>query len=310
MASKTMQILNTIIPIFSVILLGWVARRKGFIPGQFIGPANRLVFYFAIPAMVFAAIAKGSLKTDFNPVLLGCTLAAVGLSFGMTWIMGFMFQVTRRRFGTFVQNAVHGNLGYIGLAVAYYYLGQEGFISASLLIGFIMILQNLLSVFILQFYNDTDTTRHNAGRILSKIMANPVIISAVAGICFSLTDAALPTVLVRTLEIISGMALPLALLLIGATLNFDVMKSQLALVLPAAGIKLVLVPGIGFVLFTLYGLSSDTYVPGLILLASPSATISYVMAVEMNGDVDFAVTAISACTLLSAISFSIWLHVI
>ncbi|MCA1786484.1 MAG: AEC family transporter, partial [Desulfobacteraceae bacterium] len=62
-----MQILNTIIPIFSVILLGWIARHKGFIPGQFIGPANRLVFYFAIPAMVFAAIAKGSLKTDFNP---------------------------------------------------------------------------------------------------------------------------------------------------------------------------------------------------------------------------------------------------
>ncbi|MFN2437456.1 MAG: AEC family transporter, partial [Desulfotignum sp.] len=78
---------------------GWIARHKGFIPGQFIGPANRLVFYFAIPAMVFAAIAKGSLKTDFNPVLLGCTLAAVGLSFGMTWIMGLMFQVSRRRFG-------------------------------------------------------------------------------------------------------------------------------------------------------------------------------------------------------------------
>ncbi|MFN2358562.1 MAG: AEC family transporter, partial [Desulfotignum sp.] len=269
-----MQILNTIIPIFSVILLGWIARHKGFIPGQFIGPANRLVFYFAIPAMVFAAIAKGSLKTDFNPVLLGCTLAAVGLSFGMTWIMGLMFQVSRRRFGTFVQSSVHGNLGYIGLAVAYYYLGQEGFISASLLIGFIMILQNLLSVFILQFYNDTDTSPHNAGKILSKIMANPVIISAVTGICFSLTDAALPTVFVRTLDIISGMALPLALLLIGATLNFGVMKNQLALVLPAAGIKLLMVPGMGFVLFTLWGLSSDTYVPGLILLASPSATVS------------------------------------
>ena len=83
-----MQILNTIIPIFSVILIGWLARRKGFIPAGFTGPANRLVFYFAIPAMVFAAIAKGSLKTDFNPALLGCTLAAVGLSFGITCIMG------------------------------------------------------------------------------------------------------------------------------------------------------------------------------------------------------------------------------
>ncbi|HKL00918.1 MAG TPA: AEC family transporter, partial [Desulfotignum sp.] len=159
-----MQILNTIIPIFSVILTGWLARRKGFIPTEFTGPANRLVFYFAIPAMVFAAIAKGSLKTDFNPKLLGCTLAAVALSFGITCILGRLFHVPNHRFGTFVQSAVHGNLGYIGLAVAYYYLGQEGFVSASLLIGFIMILQNLFSVSVLQFCNDTDAQRHNAGR--------------------------------------------------------------------------------------------------------------------------------------------------
>ncbi|EMS80311.1 AEC family transporter [Desulfotignum phosphitoxidans] len=307
-----MPILNTVLPIFSVIFLGWLARRKGYVPPQFIGPANRLVFYFAIPAMVFAAIAKGSLRTDFNPVLLGGTLAAVILCFGLTWGAGVVAKIPRRRFGTFVQSAFHGNLGYIGLAVAFYYLGQEGFVSASLLIGFIMILQNLLSVIILQCYSDKNPSRKGtrAGAVLFKIMGNPVIISAVAGICFSLTGLALPMVIARTLEIISGMALPLALLLIGATLNFDLMKAQLKPVLPATGIKLVILPGIGAVCYSLGGLSPEAYVPGLILLASPSATISYVMAVEMNGDADFAVTAISLSTLVSALTFSLWLHFI
>jgi predicted permease len=141
-------------------------------------------------------------------------------------------------------------------------------------------------------------------------MGNPVILSAVAGIGFSLTGLALPAVITRTLEIVSGMALPLALLLIGATLNFDLMKSQLKPVLPVAGIKLVLLPGIGAALYSLWGLTPEIYAPGLILLASPSATISYVMAVEMNGDADFAVTAISLSTLLSALTFSLWLHFI
>lgn len=307
-----MLILNTIIPIFSVILLGWLAQRKGYVPPQFIGPANRLVFYFAIPALVFSAIAKGSLKTDFNPVLLGSTLAAVVLCFGLTWGAGVVAKIPCRRFGTFVQSAFHGNLGYIGLAVAFYYLGSEGFVSASLLIGFIMILQNLLSVIILQFYNDKDLSRNGtrAGTVLFKIMGNPVILSAVAGIGFSLTGLALPTVITRTLEIVSGMALPVALLLIGATLNFDLMKTHLKSVLPAAGIKLVILPGIGAVCYSLGGLSPEIYVPGLILLASPTATISYVMAMEMNGDADFAVTAISLSTLLSALSFSLWLYFI
>ncbi len=305
-----MQIFNTVIPIFSVIFLGWLARRKGYIPPQFIGPANQLVFYFAIPAMVFAAIAKGSLKTDFNSGLLGCTLAAVVLSFGLTWVAGAAANIPRRRFGTFVQSSFHGNLGYIGLAVAFYYLGQEGFVSASLLIGFIMILQNFLSVIILQFYSDKDPSRNRAGTVLLKIMGNPVILSAVAGIGFSLTGLSLPMVITRTLEIVSGMALPLALLLIGATLNFDLMKAQLKPVLPAAGIKLGILPGIGVGLYSLWGLSPEIYVPGLILLASPSATISYVMAVEMDGDADFAATAISLSTLSSALSFSLWLHFI
>ena len=305
-----MPIFNTIIPIFSVIFLGWLARRHGFIPRAFAGPANRLVFYFAIPAMVFAAIAKGSLKTDFNLVLLGCTLAAVGLSFGLIWVAGGAAKIPRRRFGTFVQSAFHGNLGYIGLAVVFYYLGQEGFVSASLLIGFIMILQNLLSVIILQVYRDKENSRNGAGTVLFKIMGNPVILSAVAGIGFSLTGAALPLVISRTLEIVSGMALPLALLLIGSALNFDLVKSQLKPALPSAFVKLAILPGIGVGIFSLWGLSPQIYLPGLILLASPSATISYVMAVEMNGDADFAVTTISLSTLLSALTFSIWLHMV
>jgi predicted permease len=305
-----MQIFNTIIPIFSVIFLGWLARRNGFIPQGFAGPANRLVFYFAIPAMVFAAIAKGSLKTDFHPLVMGCTLAAVGTSFALTWLLGCVFQVPHRCRGTFVQSGYHGNLGYIGLAVAYYYLDQTGFISASLLLGFIMIFQNLLSVFILILYGGKDSVGKSIGKMVSKILGNPMVLSAGAGIAFSLTGIALPMVVSRTLDIFSGMALPLALLLIGATLNFDLMKSQLARVLPVSAIKLGLLPAVGLMFYTLWGLPANLYLPGLILLATPSATVSYVMAVEMNGDVEFAATTISVSTLLSALSFSAWLHLV
>jgi len=212
--------------------------------------------------------------------------------------------------GTFVQSGYHGNLGYIGLAVAYYYLDQAGFISASLLLGFIMIFQNLLSVCILINYGGRESVGRSVGKMVSKILGNPMILSAGAGIAFSLTGLALPMVVLRTLDIFSGMALPLALLLIGAALNFDLMRSQLARVLPVAAIKLGLLPAVGLMFYTVCGLPADLYLPGLILLATPTATVSYVMAVEMNGDVEFAATAISVSTLLSAASFSAWLHLV
>ena len=304
----SMEILNTIIPIFMVIVLGWFARQRGFLPAEFLVPANRLVFYIAIPAMVFGAIAKSSLKVNFNPQVLGVTLGTILIVFGLTCVVGKMLHLPPQRSGSFVQSAFHGNLGYIGLAVAYYFLGSDGFASASILTGFIMILQNFLSVFVLQFYADARPSSHSPRKIISNIVGNPVIVSAISGIAFAMTGGELPVIVVRTLDIISGMSLPLALLLIGASLSFDLIKSRFHHLLLVSFIKLMVLPCMGFMLYSLWQIPPDLYVPGLILLASPTATISYVMAREMNGDPEFAVAAISFTTLLSASTFTFWLH--
>jgi predicted permease len=103
------------------------------------------------------------------------------------------------------------------------------------------------------------------------------------------------------------LALPTALLLIGASLSFRVMRDHISAVMGAVLIKLMLLPGLGLALYRLFDVPPADYLPGLILLASPTATIAYVMAKEMRGDTDFAVAAISASTLISAGSFSFWL---
>ncbi len=300
------HIFTTIIPIFTIISLGWLARVRGFIPPEFSGPANRLVYYLAIPAMIFRSISKGSLTTQFNGAVIAITLASVLIVFTGAWVAGRIARIGPRRLGTFVQSAFHGNLGYIGLAVAYYHLGEEGLVRASIIAGFIMILQNFLAVFILQFHAD-DLSVSRRGMAL-KIMGNPVILSAVAGILFSLTGATLPIVIGRSLDILSGLALPTALLLIGASLSFDSVRLRIGSVLFASAMKLLILPGIGLLLYQLSGPLPQEYLPGLIMLASPTATISWVMAKEMNGDVEFSVAAISASTIFSAITFSLWLN--
>jgi hypothetical protein len=59
----------------------------------------------------------------------------------------------------------------------------------------------------------------------------------------------------------------------------------------------------------MFDIDLKDYLPALILLASPTATLTYVMAEEMKGDTDFAVASLSICTMLSAATFSIWLHI-
>jgi predicted permease len=305
-----MDILATIVPIFAVILLGWSTRVKGLIPCEFFGPANRLVFYVAIPAMVFSAIAKSSFKTQFSPAVLGVTLACIAITCAAAWLAAVAARMQPQHRGAFIHNSFHGNQGYIGLAVAFYYLGTEGLARASILMAFMMITNNLLAVVVLQAHAAGREHPGNPWRAGRRILGNPLILSALAGIVFTLTGLKLPLILDRSLSILTGMALPLALLIIGGSLSFDLFKLRLFPVLCACGFKLILMPAIGLGIFLLLKTEARDYLPAVVLLATPTATVTYVLARQMRGDPDFAVVAISVSTLMSALTYSAWLGLI
>jgi predicted permease len=306
-----MQITSTIIPIFLVILVGWFARRKQFIPDGFLEPANRLVFYLAIPAMIFRAISRASFQDEFNVQVLLITLLCILAVFLCIWVLSALTGMARPIRGTYIQCGFHGNLGYIGLAVVFYYLGESGLAKGGIFAGFIMILQNILAVLTLQFHADKQVSKGGAAmENIRRIAGNPVILSALAGIGVSLSDVRLPLIIDRSLVILSSMALPLALLLIGASLSFDLIRARVRAVLSVSLFKLAAMPGLGLFLFKLFDIPAADYLPAFILLAAPTATLTYVMAKEMKGDADFAVAAISGCTLLSAVSYAFWLNLV
>lgn len=304
-----MDIFITIVPVFSIILLGWISRKKGFIHADFIGPANSLVFYIAIPAMIFSAISKATLTAHFNFGILVITLTTALVVCILVWIFGHTCRLKKSQLGSYVQISFHGNLGYIGLAVAFYFLGEDGFVKASILTGFLMILQNLLSVLALTVNSHQLDSARYGRTIVRNLVGNPVVLSAMAGIICSFLNVPIPLIVQRSLDILSGMALPMALLIIGASISFQDVRHKMKWVLSAISFKLILMPGLGYVGYRALGFSPEEYLPGLILLASPTATISYVMAKEMKGDPDLAVIAISMCTLLSALTYTFWLNV-
>ena len=304
-----MNIFSTIIPIFIIIFLGLFAKQKKFITPDFLNQANRLVYYIAIPAMIFSSISKASLNTQMNLEVIIITLFSVLTISAIAFGASRYFKMARPSKGTFIQCSFHGNLGYIGLAVAFYYLGNSGFVKAAIIAGFVMILQNILAVIVLQYHSRNNKDRPGMFDTMKKTMANPVILSALAGILFSLLNVTMPLIIDRALDILRGMALPLALLIIGASLSFEKLKPQFLNVLISCFLKVMVAPAIGFILFKLLSVHPKDYLPGLIILSSPSATLTYIMAKEIGGDPDFAVAAISICTIISGLTYGLWLTI-
>ena len=302
-----MNIVSTIVPIFIVIFLGLIAKQRGFFTSDFLDQANRLVYYFAIPAMIFNSISKATLRTQLNLSVIMISLFAILLITTVAWTMSRFLNLLRSSQGTFIQSSFHGNLGYIGLAVAFYYLGDSGLVKAAIIAGFVMILQNILAVIALQYHAQARRGRTSITATLKTTMANPVILSALAGILFSLSGLQMPIIIGRAMTIIKGMALPMALLIIGASLSFKKFKPRFWPVMVSCFLKVIMTPAIGLLLFKLFSIDPTDYLPGLIILASPTATLTYIMAREIGGDSDFAVAAISISTIISSVTYGLWL---
>lgn len=301
------QVIVTIIPIFMLIFLGTGSRKLGFMEPQFTAPANRLVFYLAIPALVFRALTRASLKEQFDLRLVLMTMVAVLIIVLLTWLFNHLrTAVSGPVKGTFSQSTIHGNLGYIGLAVSFYYLSEAGFSQASMLVGFLMLIQNCLAVLLLHFYGSRGK-KGGGWKMLTRVFFNPVILAATGGMIFNLSGIHLPIIIDRFLQILSGLALPMGLLLIGASLSPSLLRRWFPLAFLSSAIKLLVLPGIGLLLYFLVGLKPTSMVPGLILLAAPSATLTFVMAQEMGGEVDLAVACVSLSTILSAFTYALWL---
>ena len=309
-----MDIALNILPVFLVIFLGAGARKLGFFPDAFINAANRVVFYIGIPALLFIKLSSAPFHETFDMNLALISIFSVCI----VWLLCLAFvrfkifsHLGSDAAASFIQTSMHGNIGYIGLAVAFYSLGNGGLSIASFLAPFIVISQFMLSVVSFNIYSGRKRKKIASFiEILKKILFNPIVISALIGLIFSFFSLKLPNFLYSFLEIISDMALPMALLIIGASLSLSLMSKSLYWLFFSSTLKLLILPGLGVMLLHNAGVHPFSIQVTATLLGAPTATVSVIMSSEMGGDVKFASTAITLSTLLSAITLCLWRYVI
>lgn len=294
---------STILPIFSVILLGYLLKAKRVIPPSFARPANQIVYYVAIPAMFLNTFSKAPFRTDFHLGGVLCLLGAlVAASVGGLGVMKLL-KIKSERQGTFLQSCFHGNIGYLSYAVAYYALGEGHFAQTAILSSFLIVGQNLLAVWTLTAFNPEASCKRRQWILLKTILQNPIIVTVVTGVVWSFLSLPVPRPARQFLEMLSGMAFPMALILIGASLSFGAFRWMQKEILGIALLKLAVMPLFGYILLTAWHIPQASILPGVILLASPPATVTYVMANELGGDPELAATSVSVLTLVSAVSY-------
>lgn len=297
-----MAVIETIIPIFLIIAFGYIIQRKGFLKGHFIQEMNRFVFLFPLPVLIFTGIVKSN-PGDVDLVHILSVILPTGIILCVSLVIGLVIGLKQGRLGSFVQTTFHGNVSYIGLAVLFYMLGEEGLKRGSILIGILILVNNSLAIAVLSW------TQHQHKNILKTflpIIKTPVIVATFCGIAILYLKVPIPGVLLKGMSIVANIALPMALIIIGASITLGTIRKSFALSSTATFFKLIVLPACSLLLGELFNIPLREMLPGIILLATPAATTSYIMAREIGGDIDIASGAITLSTLASPLTFIFW----
>lgn len=276
-----MQVLATaVFPVFLLILLGFVLRRRGWLADAFWEPAERLCYFVLLPALLLSSLAGA----DFSALPAAAMAAAVVLAILAMAALLLAAQLLGRgdgpAFTAVLQTAIRPNT-YIGLSIPFALYGQEGLTIAALIVAGVVPTVNLLSVAALVRYGGTYAGRNP--RFLRAILLNPLILACLAGLALNAAGLGLPPVVDETLAILARAALPLALLAVGAGLDLAAARASGGRVAAATVLKLAGLPLLTAGFCWLLGVGGLAWSVAMIFNALPSATSSYILARQMGG---------------------------
>jgi malate permease and related proteins len=294
--------LNAVIPIFLIMMLGNFLKTK-MLDEHTVSNINIFVFNVALPIMLFNQVANADIYYLFDIYLILYAVITTIVIVLLSWGFAVLIKVERSSISSFVQGCFRGNFVIMGVFLISSILGENDTGKSALIVTFVIPTYNVLAVTILTFYQDGEKNKTNIIKeTFLNIIKNPLIIGIGVALPFSIFQISIPVMIDTAVKSIASVGTTLALLVIGAVIDFKDIKNSFKLASLVALIKLVVFPIIFVTISIWLGMDNESIVVLFVLYASPVAVSSYIMASNMGGDSKLAANIILVTTTLSVVS--------
>lgn len=299
------EILGVTAPVFAMVFMGLVLRKVNLINDSFIQTASTLTYKATMPTLFFLSIWRADLQSAFNAKLVFFFCAATLAGFLASWWWASKFTPYSQR-GVFVQGSFRGNCGVVSFALVASYYGDYGLSVGGVLVGFTILLFNVLSVLILSIYSPI--LKFSPAIVGKELLKNPLIIAVVLGMVASAIKLHIPDWLLKSGEYFAGLTLPLALICVGGTLSLAGVKASGMAAIESSTIKVAILPVLACAAAWVVGIEGRELVILWMFFASPTAAASFAMAVAAGGDGKLAANIIALTTLVSIATMTIGIY--
>jgi malonate transporter and related proteins len=279
-------LINVVLPVFGIILTGYLAGRFEALGPDSAAALNRFVFYFALPIALFVITARAPIDRIFNWPFIGAFLGGVLLTLLIAIIVArFWFQ--HRDVATLSMvglTAGWGNVGYMGLPLLLTAYGPDGALPTivSILCVIIFFVGGVIAV-LEGARASSASPLHVALHLARVLLRNPLVASTLLGIVFSMTALSIPKAVSNYLDLMAAAVASAALFALGLSLVGHKLIGNVGEVIWLSALKTVINPVLTFALvtnvFTMEPLWSQAAV---ILSAMPTAANAYVIAQQYN----------------------------
>ncbi len=298
---------NIVLPIFLLVVLGYILKRIKFASDKFYEDAEKFVFNVALPCQLFLSVAfkdGNDNSINYSGLIIFCIISVT-----MAFLLGILIVPLLIKSngvrGAVIQNTFRSNFAVLGIPLAFNIAGADGKTAISILMPFVIIMFNAYSVIELNIFAPRESKKTAGQLVIStakSVITNPLIIAVLIGLPFLLTGWRPPSELSfieSTVGYISDTTQALILIALGAGFSFKSLRGKLRFSLPTTLYKILVLPAIVVAIAHLaFGFSGVELAVIFVLFGTPSAVSSYIMARNLGSDGEVASQILLLTTLL------------
>ena len=281
-----MQVILTsfriVIELLILIGVGMLLKKYNVVSGSTIKQMNRLVMLIFIPVNIFISIYNSDFETDFDGRYIIFIMAMGVITCIGGVILGRVLTKKSQEQSAFAQASVRPNDGIFGLPLAHAIYGDPVDGIAAISCAFLAPFFNFFAVVLFEKYAGGKVS---PGKMLLKIIKNPIIIASIVAIIIKIFAIPLPAVIYNSVNYLSKGCTGISLLVLGTSFNF---RNNASKKLIATGLiyKMMIIPLIAILTGLLFSYRDAQLVSIIAMFASPCAVSAYSMAAGYDTDLD------------------------
>lgn len=303
--------LNATMPIFIMMVVGYILKKIHFVDDKSVGVMNKLVFRVFLPALLFDNLTSqdfaGIWDTEFVVFCFVITIVSIFLAY----LLSLLFKNKGDR-GEIIQASYRSAAATLGIAFMSNIYDNVSMV-ALMIIGSVP-LYNIAAVLILSISSpkreETQDKKKLLGKTLKGIVTNPIIIGVLAGLIWSVLRLPKPVIAFKAISYLGNVASPLALIVLGASFELsDVSRKKWAILV--ANVNKLILFAMMFLPIAIYlGFRDEKIVAILIMLGSATTSSSFIMARNMGHDGAISSGSVMTTTFLSSFTLTLWLFIL